>query len=49
MIRKIKQTFVMVMGGQYQPIDKVTFYKIDYNLNIQEALDPPRVFALDNN
>ena len=40
-----------VMGGQYQPIGQSHVLQniIDYNLNIQEALDLPRVFALDNN
>ncbi len=39
------------MGGQYQPIGQSHVLQniIDYNLNIQEALDLPRVFALDNN
>ena len=38
-----------VMGGQYQPIGQTHVLQniIDYNLNIQEALDLPRVFALD--
>ena len=39
------------MGGQYQPIGQSHVLQniIDYNLNIQEALDLPRAFALDNN
>ena len=39
-----------VMGGQYQPIGQSHVLQniIDYNLSIQEALDLPRTFALDN-
>ena len=38
-----------VMGGQYQPIGQTHVLQniIDYNLNIQEAIDFPRVFPLD--
>ena len=39
-----------VMGGQYQPIGQTHVLQniIDYNLSVQEALDFPRTFALDN-
>ena len=39
-----------VMGGQYQPVGQSHVLQniIDYNLSIQEALDLPRAFALDN-
>ena len=38
------------MGGQYQPIGQTHVLQniIDYNLSIQESLDMPRAFALDN-
>ena len=38
------------MGGQYQPIGQSHILQniFDYNLSIQESLDLPRVFALDN-
>ena len=38
------------MGGQYQPIGQTHVLQniIDYNLSVQEALDFPRTFALDN-
>ena len=39
-----------VMGGQYQPIGQTHVLQniLDYNLSIQEAIDYPRTFALDN-
>ena len=39
-----------VMGGQYQPIGQSHVLQniIDYDLSIQEAIDLPRAFALDN-
>ena len=39
------------MGGQYQPIGQSHVLQniIDYKLTIQEAIDLPRIFALDNN
>ncbi|MDA9749144.1 gamma-glutamyltransferase family protein [Pelagibacteraceae bacterium] len=39
-----------VMGGQYQPIGQSHVLQniIDYNQTIQEALDLPRAFALNN-
>ena len=38
------------MGGQYQPIGQTHVLQniIDYDLSIQEAIDLPRIFALDN-
>ena len=38
-----------VMGGQYQPIGQSHVLQniIDYKLNIQEAIDLPRIFALN--
>ena len=39
-----------VMGGQYQPIGQSHVLQniFDYNLSIQEALDLPRAFALND-
>ena len=39
-----------VMGGQYQPIGQTHVLQniIDYNLEIQEAINFPRAFALDS-
>ncbi len=39
-----------VMGGQYQPVGQTHVLQniIDFNLNIQEAIDFPRTFALDD-
>ena len=37
------------MGGQYQPIGQAHLLQniFDFNMNIQEAIDSPRTFALN--
>ncbi len=39
-----------VMGGHYQPVGHAHFLTnfLDFGLDVQEALDAPRVFAFDN-
>ena len=39
-----------VMGGHYQPVGHVHFATnvLDYGMDVQEALDAPRVFAFAN-
>ena len=39
-----------VMGGHYQPVGHVHFATniLDYDMDVQEALDAPRVFAFGN-
>ena len=39
-----------VMGGHYQPVGHAHFLTnfLDFDLDVQEALDAPRVFAFNN-